>query len=190
MKAYVKRSKNDAADAAAICEAVTRPSLRFVPVKMEERQAALTVHRTRDLLIDQRTQLINSLRAHLAELGLVSAQGRDGLAKLLAIISDKTLGASLPPAMRPTLKVLIDQLGFLQQQIGRLDRAIAPQHKASDVSQRLESIPGIGVIGAPRQSQPPSAIQARSNRGVTSPPGSGSCRDTLYRWHGEAGRHI
>lgn len=148
VKAYVKRSKNDAADAAAICEAVTRPSMRFVPVKTEEQQATLAVHRTRDLLIGQRTQLINSLRAHLAELGLVAEQGREGLAKLLAIISDKTRSASLPPAMRTTLKVLIDQLASLQKQIGQLDRVIAAQHKASDVSQRLESIPGIGVIGA------------------------------------------
>jgi transposase len=74
VKAYVKRSKNDAADAAAICEAVTRPSMRFVPVKTAEQQATLTVHRTRDLLISQRTQLINALRAHLAELGLVTNQ--------------------------------------------------------------------------------------------------------------------
>ena len=79
VKAYVKRSKNDAADAAAICEAVTRPSMRFVPIKSAEQQSALMLHRTRDLLIRQRTQLINALRAHLAELGLVAAKGREGL---------------------------------------------------------------------------------------------------------------
>ena len=83
VKAYVKRTKNDAADAAAICEAVTRPSMRFVPVKTVEQQAALMLHRTRDLLIRQRTQLINALRAHLAELGLVAAKGRDGLQDLV-----------------------------------------------------------------------------------------------------------
>ena len=83
VKAYVKRNKNDAADAAAICEAVTRPSMRFVPIKTAEQQAVLMLHRTRDLLVRQRTQLINAMRAHLAELGLVAAQGRDGLKKLL-----------------------------------------------------------------------------------------------------------
>jgi transposase len=83
VKAYVKRSKNDAADAAAICEAVTRPSMRFVPIKSAEQQSALMLHRTRDLLIRQRTQLINALRAHLAELGLVAAKGREGLHQLV-----------------------------------------------------------------------------------------------------------
>ncbi len=89
VKAYVKRSKNDAADAAAICEAVTRPSMRFVPVKTAEQQAVLMLHRTRDLLVRQRTQLINAMRAHLAELGLVAAQGRDGLTTLIGIVRDK-----------------------------------------------------------------------------------------------------
>src|SRR5215472_14565181 len=84
VKAYVKRGKNDAADAAAICEAVTRPSMRFVPVKSVEQQSALMLHRTRDLLIRQRTQLINALRAHLAELGLVAAKGREGLQQLVS----------------------------------------------------------------------------------------------------------
>ena len=80
VKGYVKRSKNDAADAAAICEAVTRPSMRFVPIKSADQQALLMLHRTRDLLIRQRTQLINALRAHLAEFGLVAETGREGLA--------------------------------------------------------------------------------------------------------------
>ena len=88
-KGYVKRSKNDAADAAAICEAVTRPSRRFVPIKSVDQQALLMLHRTRDLLIRQRTQLINALRAHLAEFGLVAETGREGLAQLAAIITDE-----------------------------------------------------------------------------------------------------
>ena len=83
VKAYVKRGKNDAADAAAICEAVTRPSIRFVPIKNVEQQSVLMLHRTRDLLIRQRTQLINALRAHLAELGLVAAKGREGVHQLV-----------------------------------------------------------------------------------------------------------
>ena len=148
VKAYVKRSKNDAADAAAICEAVTRPSMRFVPIKTEEQQAALAVHRARDLLIRQRTQLTNALRAHLAELGIVAERGREGLAKLVAIISDARSTQSLPSAMLQALDVMLAQLTSLQQQISELDRCIQAQHKASDVSQRLESIPGIGVISA------------------------------------------
>jgi transposase len=148
VKAYVKRQKNDAADAAAICEAVTRPSMRFVPVKTPEQQAALSVHRTRDLLIGQRTQLINALRAHLAELGLVAEQGRDGFAKLVAIIGEEASVQSLPAAMRQMLQIIVAQLDALQQQIGELERMIHAQHRASDVSRRLESIPGIGVIGA------------------------------------------
>jgi transposase len=147
VKAYVKRSKNDAADAAAICEAVTRPSMRFVPIKTEEQQASLAVHRTRALFIGQRTQLINALRAHLAELGLVAETGRDGFTKLVEMVWDED-NVSLPPAMRQALLAVVDQLEALSQQISKLDRVIMAQHKASDVSRRLESIPGIGVIGA------------------------------------------
>jgi transposase len=147
VKAYVKRSKNDAADAAAICEAVTRPSMRFVPIKTEEQQASLAVHRTRALFIGQRTQLINALRAHLAELGLVAETGRDGFTNLVEMVWDED-NVSLPPAMRQALLAVVDQLEALSQQISKLDRVIMAQHKASDVSRRLESIPGIGVIGA------------------------------------------
>src|SRR6187402_1674387 len=87
VKAYVKRNKNDAADAEAICEAVRRPTMRFVPVKSVEQQAQLMPHRARDLLIRQRTQLINAMRAHLAELGIAAAQGREGIKELLAIVA-------------------------------------------------------------------------------------------------------
>ena len=148
VKAYVKRSKNDAADAAAICEAVTRPSMRFVPVKTVESQAALMLHRSRDLLVRQRTQLINALRAHLAEVGLVAATGVDGLKSLLAIIREAGETGQLPDPMRQALQPLVDQLAALQAQIGQLERSIHAQHRASDVSRRLETIPGIGVIGA------------------------------------------
>jgi transposase len=148
VKAYDKRSKNDAADAAAICEAVTRPSMRFVPVKTAESQAALMLHRSRDLLVRQRTQLINALRAHLAEVGLVAATGVDGLKSLLAIIREAGETRQLPGPMRQALQSLVDQLAALQAQIGQLERSIHAQHRASDVSRRLETIPGIGVIGA------------------------------------------
>jgi len=148
VKAYVRRQKNDAADAAAICEAVTRPSMRFVPVKTPEQQAALSVHRMRDLLIGQRTQLINALRAHLAELGLVAEQGRDGLAKLVAIVDDGSSVQSLPTVLQQTLQIVVAQLNSLQQRIGELERMIHAQHRASDVSRRLVTVPSIGVIGA------------------------------------------
>ena len=148
VKCYVKRSKNDAADAAAICEAVARPSMRFVPVKTAQQQAALMLHRTRDLLIRQRTQLINALRGHLSELGFVAEKGREGVAELAAIVSDESNSHALPAAMKQALQVLLDQLTALQQQVGELDRGIQAQHRGSDISRRLETVPGIGVIGA------------------------------------------
>src|SRR2546429_261950 len=102
VKAYVKRNKNDAADAVAICEAVRRPSMRFVPVKSAEQQGQLMQHRTRDLLMRQRTQVINALRAHLAELGIVAAQGREGIKELLKIIANEE-DARLPVDARTSL---------------------------------------------------------------------------------------
>jgi transposase len=147
VKAYVKRGKNDAADAAAICEAVTRPSMRFVPVKSAEQQSALMLHRTRDLLIRQRTQLINALRAHLAELGLVAAKGREGVRKLMALVADEGEDR-LPPLARITCQMIAAQLAAVQNQIGALERRIHAEHRASEASRRLESIPGIGVITA------------------------------------------
>jgi transposase len=148
VKAYVKRSKNDAADAAAICEAVTRPAMRFVPVKSVEQQAALMLHRARDLLVRQRTQLINALRAHLAEIGLVAAAGVEGVKTVLALIAGGKERDKLPKAMQMALLPLVDQLTALGDGIGRLERAIHAQHRASDASRRLETVPGIGVIGA------------------------------------------
>ena len=109
VKAYVKRNKNDAADAAAICEAVRRPTMRFVGVKSAEQQGRLMQHRTRDLLLRQRTQLINALRGHLGELGMVAAQGREGLKALLAIIA-KDADKRLPVDARASLIVLAAHL--------------------------------------------------------------------------------
>ena len=148
VKAYVKRSKNDAADAAAICEAVTRPSMRFVPMKTIDQQAALMLHRTRDLLIRQRTQLTNALRAHFAELGMVAARGMDGVKGLVAIVTDTANATQLPGPMKQAMQALVSQLAALEAQIGQLERSIHAQHCASDQSRRLETIPGIGVIGA------------------------------------------
>jgi transposase len=147
VKAYVKRNKNDAADAAAICEAVRRPTMRFVQVKSSEQQGRLMQHRTRDLLLRQRTQVINALRAHLAELGIVAGQGREGLKQLLAIVADAG-DERLPIDARASLIVLAAQLQALQTMIGSIEKRLAVQHRENEASKRLDSIPGVGLIGA------------------------------------------
>jgi transposase len=147
VKAYVKRNKNDAADVEAICEAIRRPTMRFVQVKSADQQGRLMQHRTRDLLLRQRTQVINALRAHMAELGIVAAQGREGLKQLLAVIADDKDGR-LPIDARASLIVLAVQLQPLQTMIGSIENRLTVQHRANAASTRLESIPGIGIIGA------------------------------------------
>jgi transposase len=147
VKAYVKRSKNDAVDAEASCEAVRRPTMRFVTVKSAEQQGQLMQHRTRDLLMRQQTQVINALRAHLAELGIVAAQGREGLKQLLAIIADEK-DERLPIDARASLIVLAAQLQALHTMIGSIERRLIVQHRANEASKRLQSIHGIGIIGA------------------------------------------
>ena len=147
VKAYVKRNKNDAADAEAICEAVRRPTMRFVRAKSAEQQGRLMQHRTRDLLLRQQTQAINALRAHLAELGIVAAQGREGLKQLLTIIADEK-DARLPIDARASLIVLATQLQALHTMIGSIEKRLIVQHRANEASRRLESVPGIGIIGA------------------------------------------
>ena len=147
VKAYVKRNKNDAADAEGICEAVGRPTMRFVGVKSAEQQGRLMQHRTRDLLMRQRTQAINALRAHMAELGIVAAQGREGLKELLAIIADER-DERLPIDARASLIVLAAQLQALHTMIGSIEKRLIVQHRANEASKRLQSIHGIGIIGA------------------------------------------
>lgn len=147
VKAYLKRNKNDAADAEAICEAVRRPTMRFVRIKSVEQQGQLMQHRTRDLLLRQRTQIINALRAHLAELGITAAQGRDGLKELLAIVADEE-DERLPIDARVSLVVLAAQLQALQTLIGSIEKRIVAQHRANEASKRLRTIPGVGLIGA------------------------------------------
>jgi transposase len=147
VKAYVKRNKNDAADAEAICEAVRRPTMRFVQIKSAQQQGQLMQHRTRDLLMRQRTQLINALRAHLGELGIVAAQGREGIQGLLAIVADGE-DQRIPIDARASLMLLAAQLDALQTLIGLIEKRIMAQHRSNDASKRLETIPGIGVIGA------------------------------------------
>ena len=175
VKAYVKRNKNDAADAEAICEAVRRPTMRFVRAKSVEQQGRLMQHRTRDLLMRQRTQVINALRAHSAELGIVAAQGREGLKQLLRIIADEK-DARLPIDARASLIVLAAQLQALQTMIGSIEKRLVVQHRANEASKRLESVPGIGIIGA---SAPLSPTRMPSGRGVILPPGLGSYPDKI-----------
>jgi transposase len=147
VKAYVKRNKNDAADAEAICEAVRRPTMRFVQAKSAEQQGRLMQHRARDLLLRQQTQVINALRAHMAEIGIVAAQGREGLKQLVAIIADEH-DARLPIDARASLIVLATQLQALHTMIGSIEKRLVMQHRANEASKRLESIHGIGIIGA------------------------------------------
>ena len=147
VKAYVKRNKNDAADAEAICEAVRRPTMRFVRAKSAEQQGRLMQHRTRDLLLRQQTQAINALRAHLAELGIAAAKGREGLKQLLKIIADEK-DARLPIDARASLIVLAAQLQALHTMISSIERRLTVQHRASEESKRVATVPGIGTLGA------------------------------------------
>jgi len=164
VKAYVKRNKNDEADAEAICEAVRRPSMRFVAIKTPEQQAALSVHRNRDLLVRQRNMLVNALRAHLAEFGIVEAQGMPKVTRLVAIVRDEADGR-VPGLARQALRVIADQLDQLKIQIAALTAQIAEWHQNNQVSQRLASIPGIGPITATAISATvPDAAAFRSGR--------------------------
>lgn len=147
VKPYVKRQKNDAADAEAICEAVTRPTMRFVPVKGEEQQGILVLHRTRELLIRQRTMLINALRAHLAEFGIVVAKGRAGVMTLAALVEDDEHDL-IPEIAREALLAVVDQLRDVHERIGIIERKIVTWHRSNEQSRRLETIPGIGPITA------------------------------------------
>src|SRR5262245_56408599 len=145
VKAY--RNKNDAADAEAICEAVRRPTMRLVAIKSAEQQGQLMQHRARDLLMQQRTQLINAMRSHLAELGIIAPQGREGVKELLTIIASDA-DTQLPSDARASLIVLAAQLQALQTTIGAIEKRIVAQHRANKENKWLQTIPGIGVIGA------------------------------------------
>src|ERR1700737_4262440 len=147
VKAYVKRNKNDAADAEAICEAVRRPTMRFVQTKSAEQQGRLMLHRVRDLLMRQRTQVINALRAHLAELGITAAQGSAGLKELLKIIASEA-DERLPVHSHASFVVLAAELQAMQTLAGSLEKRIMAQHRGNEASKRLETIRGIGFIGA------------------------------------------
>jgi transposase len=147
VKAYLKRSKNDANGAAAICEAVTRPSMRFVPIKSEQQQSGLMLHRSRQLLVRQRTMLSNAIRGHMAEFGIISAKGRNGTAELLGVIANAQ-DDRVPPVARFSLDVLARQYAALATEIGAIERRIHAWHRCCEESRRLEAIPGVGPIVA------------------------------------------
>ena len=143
VKPYVKRQKNDAADAEAICEAVTRANMRFVATKTPEQQSCLMLHRTRHLLIRQQTAVINAIRAHLAEFGVVASVGRRGVAELLDVVADSS-DERVPEVARACVSALGAQLRMLKAQILEFDRQIMAWHRSNETSRRLDEIPGVG----------------------------------------------
>ena len=147
VRPFVKTNKNDAADAEAICEAVTRPTMRFAPAKSAEQQSVLMLHRARELLVRQRTMVINALRGHCAELGLIVAQGASRVEELVAIIEDPG-DERLPPLAREALGSLVEQLCSAQARIKQLEATLMAWHRSNQASRRLATIPGVGVITA------------------------------------------
>ena len=143
VKPYVKRQKNDMADAEAICEAVRRPTMRFVETKTPEQQSCLVLHRTRHLLIRQQTAIINAIRAHLAEFGIVAPVGRNGVEELLDVVADAS-DNRVPEVARACLAALGALLGTLKTQILNFDRMITAWHRSSETSRRLDDCPGVG----------------------------------------------
>lgn len=143
VKPYVKSQKNDATDAEAICEAVTRPNMRFVAAKSREQQAMLMLHRTRHLFVRQRTATINAIRAHLTEFGIVAGVGRNGVDALLKTIADET-DERIPELARGCLLALGQLLECIKRQIKDFDAKIMAAHRNNELSRRLEAIPGVG----------------------------------------------
>jgi transposase len=145
VKPYVKRQKNDAADAEAICEAVSRANMRFVATKTPEQQSCLMLHRTRHLIIRQQTAVINAIRAHLAEFGIVAPVGRNGVEDLLKVVADPS-DRRVPEIARACLASLGAQLRVLKAQILEFDRMINAWHRSNETSKRLDEIPGVGPV--------------------------------------------
>jgi transposase len=149
VKPFLKRGKSDALDAEAICEAAQRPSMRFAAIKTEEQQASAMVFRTRDLLVRQRTQLINAIRGHLAEFGWVAPKGPSHVSVLASLLDEEEeLGASLPGAARVMLQVMTGQLARLDEEVALLDQEIARRAREDEDARRLMTIPGVGPITA------------------------------------------
>jgi len=145
VKPYVKRGKNDAADAEAICEAVTRPTMRFVPVKTPEQQSVMMLHRVRLMLNRQRTQLSNSIRAHLSEFGIVAPIGRRGLDQLLGVVADEK-DTRVAADARVCLQMLAVQLAVVKDQILENDRRVLASARSTELGRRLMDIPGVGPL--------------------------------------------
>ena len=184
VKPYVKRGKTDAADAEAICEAVTRPTMRFVAVKTVEQQAVLMLHKSRDLMVRQRTMLINALRGHLAEYGIVTGVGAGGVTASLKALHEEQ--DKLPDHARSALHGIAAQLRSLASEIDRLEAQILAWHRADGMSRRLATIPGIGPITASAISAAvPDASLFRSGRqfaawlGLTPRPHSSGGKERL-----------
>jgi transposase len=145
VKPYVKRQKNDAADAEAICEAVTRPTMRFVEIKTSEQQGTLVLHRVRLMLTRQRTQLSNAIRGHMAEYGLVAPVGRNGLQRLIAILGNPD-DERVPAVARVSLAPLVCQLGLVNDQVLENDRRVRASARSTEIGCRLMEVPGIGPV--------------------------------------------
>lgn len=184
VKPYVKRGKTDAADAEAICEAVTRPTMRFVAVKSVDQQAVLMLHKTRDLLVRQRTALINALRAHLSEYGIVTSKGPGGVTALMKLLHEGQ--EKLPAYARSALHPIGAQLRLLASEVDRLETQILAWHRADDTSRRLATSPGIGPITASATAAAvPDASLLRSGRqfaawlGLTPRPHSSGGKERL-----------
>lgn len=171
VKAYVKRNKHDVADAEAICEAVRRPSMRFVPIKTAEQQSALMMHRARDLLVRQRTMLVNALRGHLAEFGLIEAQGLHKVAKLIAIVTNENAGR-VPDIARQVLQVMVNHIEDIQVRIVGLEKRFSRGTRATQSAN--DWLPfRVSGRSSPRRSQQRLQIPTHSVAAESLPPGSG-----------------
>jgi transposase len=175
VKPFVKRQKNDMADAEAIAEAASRPKMRFVAVKSEAQQTAAMAYRTRDLLVRQRTQTINALRAHLAEYGIIAPKGPVHVRRLADLVEGDD--NALPAMVRDLARLLLVQISGLAEKIAELDIELRRRTSSDDTAQRLTTIPSVGPITAAAITTfaPP---WRRSPRAGTSPPGSASRRDS------------
>jgi len=147
VKPFVKTNKNDSADAEAICEALMRPTMRFAPVKSAEQQSILMLHRARQLLVRQKTQLLNALRGHCGEFGIIAPQGASRVGELIAIIEDDE-DQRLPEVACQALAFLISQLRSVKEQLAALEKQLKAWHRGNQASRRLATIPGIGLITA------------------------------------------
>jgi transposase len=146
VKAYARGNKNDAADAEAICEAVTRPTMRFVPIKGVGQQAVLVMHRVRSVLVRQRTMMANALRGHMAEFGIIAPQGLKAVRELGELLEDPQV--CVPDAARATLRTIIGQMAELEASIRDIEKRLVAWHRADETSRRLATIPGVGPITA------------------------------------------